>query len=230
MKCYLAVVIAMFLGLTIIQSSSASLINGNFATDDLSGWTTQAFDDNDDPISPPITLDSHAAGNIVQLDTVSYAGLASVKPTTSLFQSFVVSESIISFDIGLASATDTNEINEMSFADSLEVSIVDDTKFLAILILEGTELIIDPFGDAPGMVVAVTASSHPALTHHIEFEIDTSLLAVSNAELDFSVINELDRQSSMGMVANVAINPIPEPTSLVLFAIGSVILGTRRIN
>lgn len=228
MKSCLAMMIVLLVESTIIQSSLATLINGDFATGDLSGWSTEALDDNNDVVSPPISLVNHASGNVVQLNTVSYVGLASVTPTTSLFQSFAVNESIISFDIGLASATDPDEINEMSFADSLEISIDNGAEFLAILILEGTELIVDPFGDAPGMVVTATASSHPALTHHIEFKIDTSLLAVSNAELEFSVNNELDRQSSTGMVANVAINPVPEPASLMLFAIGSIALIVRK--
>jgi hypothetical protein len=207
---------------------SAGFINGNFATGDLTGWTASAVDQNGNPVTPLISVASSGGSNFAVLDTGNYA----TGPFDStLSQSFLVTaaEPILSFDFNhLHTLTpDPTGTGTSSFRDSFVASLSDGTNTFALLLVDSSGALTDPFGTAPGSVTVGPSSIIPVLDTTLRADLSslagqtlTLFLDVTNADDGFRTVFD---PTKFDTSAKSPSNFIPEPSSLVLAAIGFVI-------
>jgi hypothetical protein len=202
----------------------AGFINGNFATGDLTGWTASAIDQGGNAVTPLISVATSAAGNFAVFDTGNFA----TGPFDStLSQSFLVSaaEPILRFDLNdLPTLTpDATGTGTSSFGDSVVASVSDGTNTYALLMVDSSGSLADPFGTAPGTVVI-----GPSLNSPLDslFQADLSSLAGQSLTLFLDTTNQDDGFQSVYYFTNFQTAPtiisnftIPEPSSLVLASI-----------
>ncbi len=203
---------------------SAGFVNGNFATGDLTGWTASAIDQNGNPVTPLISVATSAAGNFAVFDTGNYA----TGPFDStLSQSFMVTaaEPVLSFDFNHLPtlATDPTGTGTSSFLDSFVASLSDGTNTYVLLLVDSTGSLTDPFGTAPGSVTIGPSFNSPLDS---TLSADLSSLAGQTLTLNLDVTSQDDGSQSTFDATNFLTLPpstsnlIPEPSSLVLAAIG----------
>ena len=227
--------------LAVTPQEAGAITNGDFATGDTAGWTEFALDDDDNVVTPPISVIIDAAGNLAELETVPYSGSEAFFPVTVLSQLFTLAGDTLHFDLGFVTEVDLNEgIDPQAFPDSFEVSLFDGTDSFTLALLDTFGLALDPFGDVAtaglGSLIS-SPSSHPALTDHVQFNINLAALSSQDVILDVVILNDLDGFSSVGRITNVA-NPappppgdgIPEPltATLAVMSLAGVGLATNR--
>jgi hypothetical protein len=198
----------------------AGFINGNFATGDLTGWTASAIDQHGNPVTPLISVASAGGANFAVFDTGTYAA----GPFDStLSQSFLVTaaQPILSFDLsGLPKLSpDSSGTGMSSFQDSFVASVFDGTNTHALLLIDASGALADPFGTAPGTVTLGPSLNSPLDT---TFTADLSSLAGQTLTLNLDVTSQDDGSQSSYSVTNFTTsarqtqNAIPEPHSIVL--------------
>lgn len=239
MPPWLPAVIGVMVALTEAATVHA-ITNGDFSqgVDGLDGWTTEALDDNDAPVSPPlIGVVADAAGNVAELETVPYGSpLGFFFPIATLSQVFTLSGDILSFDIGFDAAADTSEPLTGFGVDGFEVSLDDGTNLFTLLVLDSFGLSLDPFGDVASAGLGSllnSGSTHPLLSDRIELQIDPTALAPGDVMLAFTMLNDLDGFASTGRVGQIeqsSTGVIPEPltASLGLMSLGVLAWWSRR--
>ena len=229
----LAAISALVVGITSLCQPAWGVVNGDFATGNTTGWTEIAFDDDDNAVAPPISVIMDGAGHFAQLETVPYSGSESFFPVTVLSQSFTLTSDILRFDLGFDTEVDLNEaVDPLAFPDSFEVSLFDGTDSFTLALFDTFGLSVDPFGDVAnagaGNLIS-SPSSHPALTGHVQFNINLAALSSQDVILDVVMLNDLDGFASVGQITNV-VNPgpvdgIPEPLTATLGLMGLGGLG-----
>jgi hypothetical protein len=220
-------VLALLIGVTsavCTRTASAGLVNGNFATGDLTGWTASAIDQNGNAVTPLISVASSGGTNFAVFDTGNYATGPFV---STLSQSFLVTaaEPILRFELNhLPTLTpDATGTGTSSFGDSVVASVSDGTNTYALLMVDGSGSLTDPFGTAPGTVVIGPSLNSPL---NSLFQADLSSLAGQTLTLFLDATNQDDGfqsvyyftsfQTARTIKSNFT---IPEPSSLVLASI-----------
>jgi hypothetical protein len=208
-------------------ASAGLLVNGDFATGDLTGWTASAIDQNGNSVAPLISVVS--IGNIhdAVFDTGNYA----TGPFDStLSQSFLVTaaEPVLSFDFNHlpALSADATGTGTASFRDSFVVSVFDGTNSYALLLIDASGSLTDPFGNAPGSVTIGRSSIFPLQDSTLRA--DLSSLAGLTVTLNIDVTSQDDAFRTVFDFTNAQTSPVsssnfvPEPSSLVLAVIGGM--------
>jgi hypothetical protein len=215
-------------GTTFVASgpASAGLVNGNFATGDLSGWTASAIDQNGHAVTPLIAVGSSGGTHFAVFDTGTYAA----GPFDStLSQSFLVTatQPILSFDFNRLPAltSDATGTGKASFRDSFVASLFDGTQSFPFLLIDSSGAHADPFGRAPGKVTIGPSLNSPLDS---TLGLDLSSLAGHALMLNLDVTSQDDGFRSVYDPTNFETsaapkpNSIPEPSSVVLLLIGAI--------
>jgi hypothetical protein len=208
------------------RAVAGTLVNGDFATGDLTGWTASAIDRNGNPTPPLISVGSSGGTHFAAFDTGNYA----TGPFDStLSQSFTVTaaEPILSFDFNRLPtvSTDSTGTGTGSFLDSFVASLSDGTNTYALLLVDRSSSLTDPFGTAPGSITIGASSDSPLDS---TLRADLSSLAGQTLTLDLDVTSQDDGFRSVFDPSNVMTSPasasnfVPEPSSLVLAALGMI--------
>jgi hypothetical protein len=222
-------VLALLVGLVTSVGSgtaSAGIVNGDFATGDLTGWTASAIDQNGNPVTPLISVVSMGSIHDAVFDTGQYA---TGPYDSTLSQSFLVTaaQPILSFDFNkMPTLTpDPTGTGTSPFGDSFVASLFDGTNTYVLLLIDSSGSLTDPFGTAPGSVTIGQSSNSPLDS---TLQADLSSLAGQTLMLNLDVTSQDDGFQSMfdstnfGMTQVISPNIIPEPSSFVLALIGGV--------
>lgn len=232
-------VMAGIVSLVVMNQETSAITNGDFGTGDLSGWTTESFDDDDNIAATPIGVIVESAGNFAELETVPYGGSESFFPVTILSQQLMLTGGVLEFDLGFDTVPDTGERTDpFAFLDSFEISLFDGTDSFTLALFDDFGLTSDPFGDvAGGGIGSLThsASTHPLLSDHIEFSVNLAGFSSSDVAIEFTMLNGLDGFASIGRVGGVQVTVppggvIPEPLTATLSFIGVGGLGLSLLR
>lgn len=204
-------------------ASAGLLVNGNFATGDLSGWNASAIDQNGNPVTPLISVGSSGGTNFAVFNTGTYAA----GPFDStLSQSFLVTaaEPVLSFDFNHLPVVspDPTGTGTSSFGDSFVASVSDGTNTYVLLLIDSSGSLTDPFGTAPGSVTIGQSSNSPLDS---TLRADLSSLAGETLTLYLDVTSQDDGSQSTFDLTNAGtakpeLSNVPEPDSLMLAVIG----------
>jgi len=208
-------------------TSEAEIVNGDFATDDLTGWEADAFDSGSAPIvkDPFISVGPLGTGDAVFLSTGAFEdGLFLLK----LEQSFIVDPEmpVLAFDFSLPTySDDATGAGDSLFPDVL-FALVDSPSGLAdLLAIEPFGPVVDPLGSAPGSVF-LDAPSDDAFDHGLFA--DLSAFAGEEVILVFDLTQEDDGSSFEELaISNVRLE-VPEPASAALVGLGVMAAFSRR--
>ncbi len=208
---------------------ATSVVNGEFETGDLTGWTVSAFDEFDTPLAPSpfISVTDVGGNNVAEFKTGEFADGLFI---ATLEQSFpiIVAEPILGFDFTLpAVLPDPTGTGTSPFFDSLFVSADNGVDTFDLLLIDQFGALPDPFGTAPGDVT-LGVPSDPFFD--FSFKADLSILAGETITLFFDVIQEDDGFQFDPFIDNVQTsseptNVIPEPNSVLLLGLGIAMLA-----
>ena len=196
--------------------ASAGIVNGDFETGDLSGWTTSAIGG-----SPLISVVMPGTNHFAELATGDFATGPFI---STLEQTFTVDPATpqLSFDFTLPSTIlDPTGTGLSPFLDSFVVSLLSGASFFDLLLVDQFGAIADPFGTAPG-TTGVAAPSDVAFDFSLVA--DLSSLVGESVTLFFDVINEDDGFESVFALDNVQLTGtgavVPEPSTFIIFVVG----------
>ena len=141
--------------------SQGTIINGDFATGDLTGWTTSAIDQAGQPTTSLVSVESSGGTFFADFPTGQFADDVFI---STLEQTFTVTaqEPILSFEFSLPSIIEDNTGSGNSpFFDAFVVSLenVGTGDFFDLLLVDQFSVLADPFGTAPGTVTLGAPSS-----------------------------------------------------------------------
>jgi hypothetical protein len=211
-------------------ASATIIVNGDFETGDLTGWTASATGAviPPPPLTPLISVISIGGSSAAEFETGDFASGPFI---STLEQTFTLppDTSQLVFDFSLSTAPDPTGTGTSPFLDSFVVSLTDSVDFFDLLLVDAFGAIPDPFGSAPG-TVALGSPMNPALDFGLT--VDISALAGSTVTLFFDIINEDDGSITTALLDNVAVPAqIPEPHTLWLLVGGIfslLVMGKKR--
>lgn len=205
-----------------VESSIASIINGDFETGDLTGWTVSVFGG-----SPLISVVDLGGNNVAHFPTGDFATGPFIQ---TLEQSFVVDPGLpfLTLDFGLPELQpDPTGTGASPFLDAFVVAASSGAGTFELLLVDANGALADPFGTAPGAVFL-----GPPTNPSLDFSLSADLsLLLGPITLSFFVTNEDDgSQFNMLYLDNVVMTeePVPAPGTLLLIGLG--LLGTTSLG
>jgi YD repeat-containing protein len=213
-----------------MPSQAATIINGDFASGDLSGWTADAWDGSSNPTTPRITIESGGGQNVAAFDTGAFVDDVFV---STLSQVYTVSDADpeLRFDFILpTTTTDGTGTGTSPFLDGFAVSLDDGSNLFELLLLDVSGALADPFGTAPG---AVTLGTPGNPFFDFQLVADLATLGGTPVTLLIDAISEDDGFRSVARFSNFApqeptsgIVPLP-PSWLLLLPALLMLIGMR---
>ncbi len=221
------IIIGVWIAVAAVPGSvNAELINGDFASGDLAGWTDLAIGSSLDPIAPDPFIDVTAFGNgnAVTFETGSFADDLFL---ASLEQEIVVSalKPTLHFDFSLPTvSSDATGIGDSLATDALFVLLDAETDLFDLLLVDALGPVANPFGSATEEV-KLGAPSDDAFDFSLQA--DLSAFVGQSVVLAFELIQEDDgQQISELAVSNVAL--VPEPPTSALLAV-LILIGASSL-
>ena len=218
-----------FFFLLATTSPVSAVVNGDFETGDLSGWTVSAIDGLASPTTPLISVSSSIGNDFAVFETGEFDDDVFI---STLEQSFIISaaEPLLIIDMTFPAASiDPTGIGTSVFSDSYFMSLDDGTDFFDLFLIDEFGTLPDPFGTAPG---AVTIGTPLNPTFDLSVTADLSSLAGQTVTLFLDVLSEDDGSQFSLNVDNVRTvarptngNAVPEPMTAALGFIGLAALG-----
>ena len=207
----------------------AQIVNGDFGTGDLSGWTVIAEDQSFAPVDAParvvpvgdgfaaqLSLGAFHDGTLLQLVEQSF----SVEPSKPLLQ----------FDIlALETSLDESGTGDAVLSDELFVTVgPNPLDQIEPVLVDRFGVIADPIGTASGLVDIGPSHSSSGL-HGVT--VDLSRFAGKEVVLSVDSIQQDDGYKFDSLIiGNFSMRPVPEPASSTLLCIALCWLMTRRRN
>lgn len=222
---FVAVFCLCTLSVAAVPVAADSVVNGDFATGDLSGWTVGAIDDGAGAIDPTpfVAVESFAGDDALQMSTQDFGDGLFI---ATLEQQFTVdvANPFFSLDFVLPEIDeDFTGAAASPFYDALVVSIDDGTDTIELLQIDQFGALANPFGSASFDVELGEASD---ADYDFSLLADLSSMVGLELTLFIDLIQEDDGYVFVSALDNIrtgaapAVQPVPEPASLWLVGFG----------
>ena len=192
--------------------------------------STSAIDTNGNPVTPLISQTTFEGQDVWHFDTGDYATgpMISTLAFTDIGPTSTNGNLLFEFSLMTTTADATGTGGSM-FPDSFTVSVFDGSQTMTLLMIDRDGYTTDPFGTAPGHVIAGVNNDSSDLDY--TFNADLRSLEGQTIDLYFDILGEDDGFISelyIGDDIRIEDSLIPEPGSIMLGLWGFALYALRR--